>query len=154
MCVLFRIMLSSRRSGELKNWPKKENNKGIETFLLYIYQNCLNEIMKLIITLSWLAAKSLSTDEMWLRGQVWIIIIGLKRKKVYPFGAQCFPSVPNWGRHWPYDVPEIIFLRDGVIHGPHNTSDSISTLKIAILTHPPPSVTPRIDLGRHPCSVT
>ena len=37
MCVLFRIMLSSRRSGELKNWPKKENNKGIETFLLYIY---------------------------------------------------------------------------------------------------------------------
>ena len=37
VCVLFRIMLSSRRSGELKNWPKKENNKGIETFLLYIY---------------------------------------------------------------------------------------------------------------------
>ena len=36
VCFVSNYVLSSRRSGELQNWPKKENNKGIETFLLYI----------------------------------------------------------------------------------------------------------------------
>ena len=67
-------MLSSRRSGELKNWPKKENNKGIETFLLYIYISVFRQIFNYDGKFDFLK-NSLNTNLLYLFGKITIILI-------------------------------------------------------------------------------
>ena len=66
-------MLSSRRSGELKNWPKKEN-KGIETFLLYIYISVFRQIFNYDGKFDFLK-NSLNTNLLYLFGKITIILI-------------------------------------------------------------------------------